>query len=57
MAVSTLQAKKPQTIRLLVVEDNEAYLYLIQKAFSSRDEVLWQLAIAHDGEEAIKTIV
>ena len=56
MAVSTLQAKKPQTIRLLVVEDNEAYLYLIQKAFSSRDGVIWQLTIAHDGEEAIKLL-
>jgi two-component system, chemotaxis family, response regulator Rcp1 len=56
MAVSTLQAQTPQTTRLLVVEDNEAYLYLIQKAFRSRDEVLWQLAVAHDGEEAIKLL-
>jgi chemotaxis family two-component system response regulator Rcp1 len=56
MAVFALQAQKPQTIRLLVVEDNEAYLYLIQKAFSSRDEVMWQLTVAHDGEEAIRLL-
>jgi len=56
MAVSTVQAHKPQTIRLLVVEDNEAYLYLIQRAFSSRDDVRWQLAIARDGEAAIKLL-
>lgn len=51
---STVQ--KPKTIRLLVVEDSEAYLYLIQKAFSSREEVLWQLSVAHDGEQAIKLL-
>jgi len=56
MAVFALQAQKPQTIRILVVEDNEAYLYLIQKAFSSRDEVMWQLTVAHDGEEAIRLL-
>jgi len=56
MAVFSLQAQNPQTIRLLVVEDNEAYLYLIQKAFSSRDEVMWQLTVAHDGEEAIRLL-
>ena len=56
MAVSAMQARKPQTIRLLVVEDNEAYLYLIQKAFSSRDDVRWQLAIARDGEAAIQLL-
>ena len=56
MAVSTLQAQTPQVIRLLIVEDNEAYLYLIQKAFSSRDGVHWQLALAHDGEQAMKLL-
>jgi CheY-like chemotaxis protein len=56
MGLSTLRAQQPQTIRLLVVEDNDAYLYLIQKAFSSRSEVRWQLVIARDGEEAIKLL-
>ena len=54
--MAILQVQKPQTVRLLVVEDNEAYLYLIQKAFSSRDEVMWQLTVAHNGEEAIKLL-
>jgi len=56
MGLSTLRAQQPQTIRLLVVEDNDAYLYLIQKAFSSRNAVRWQLVIAHDDEEAIKLL-
>ena len=56
MAISTLHARMRQVIRLLIVEDNEAYLYLIQKAFGSRDGVHWQLDVAHDGEEAIKLL-
>jgi two-component system, chemotaxis family, response regulator Rcp1 len=56
MGVSTLPAQTPQIIRLLIVEDNEPYLYLIQKAFSSRDGVHWQLAVAHDGEQAMKLL-
>ncbi len=42
MAISSLasrNAQKPQTFRLLVVEDSEAYLYLIQKAFSRREGI------------------
>jgi CheY-like chemotaxis protein len=43
-----------QTIRLLVVEDNASYLYLIQKAFGHRTEdVRWDLTTAEDGEEAL----
>lgn len=59
MAVSTLASRndqKPQTIRLLVVEDSEAYLYLIQKAFSSREGIHWELTVANDGEQAVKVL-
>ena len=58
MAVSTLypNTQNPQTIRLLVVEDSEAYLYLIQKAFSSREAIRWELTMAHDGEQAIRLL-
>ena len=59
MAVSTLasrNAQKPQTIRLLVVEDSEAYLYLIQYVFTSREGIHWELTIAHDGEQAVKLL-
>lgn len=59
MAVFTLASRNPptpQTIRLLVVEDSEAYLYLIQKAFSSREEIHWELTVAHDGEHAVKLL-
>ena len=59
MAVSTFafrNAQKPQTIRLLVVEDSEVYMYLIQKAFSSREGIHWELTVAHDGEQAVKLL-
>ena len=59
MAVSTRisrNAQKPQTIRLLIVEDSESYLYLIQKAFSSRKGIRWELTVAHDGEQAINLL-
>ena len=43
-----------RTIRLLVVEDNPAYLYLIQNAFGHRSEqTRWELTVATDGEEAL----
>jgi two-component system, chemotaxis family, response regulator Rcp1 len=50
------KAHSPQTIRLLVVEDNEAYLYLIEKAFRSREEIRWELTLAQDGEQAVKLL-
>src|ERR1700679_3161665 len=62
MAVSTLapqdvpKSPQPQTIRLLLVEDSEAYLYLIQQAFSSREVIHWELTFAHDGEQAVKLL-
>jgi CheY-like chemotaxis protein len=44
-------------IRLLVVEDNPAYLFLVQKAFGARKERMeWELSIARDGEEAIRLL-
>jgi CheY-like chemotaxis protein len=44
----------PRTTRLLVAEDNDAYLYLIERAFSvPREKTLWKLTIARDGQEAI----
>ena len=46
-----------RTIRLLVVEDNPAYLYLIQKAFSDRrEQTRWELTVATDGEEALHVL-
>ena len=59
MAVSTLlpgDIQKPQTIRLLVVEDSEPYLYLIEKAFSNRKDVRWELTLAHNGEQAMNLL-
>jgi two-component system, chemotaxis family, response regulator Rcp1 len=56
MAVPTPHVQTPQIIRLLIVEDNEPYLYLIQRAFSSREGVHWELAVAHDGEQAMKVL-
>jgi CheY-like chemotaxis protein len=39
---------------LLVVEDTPSYLYLIQKAFHSRQgEIRWELTVAEDGERAL----
>jgi two-component system, chemotaxis family, response regulator Rcp1 len=43
-----------RVVRLLVVEDNPAYLYLIKAAFSSRKgQLQWELTIAKDGAEAL----
>jgi two-component system, chemotaxis family, response regulator Rcp1 len=43
-----------RTIRLLVVEDSPAYLYLIQKEFRKRAaHTNWDLTVAKDGEEAL----
>jgi CheY-like chemotaxis protein len=45
-------------IRLLVVEDNPAYLYLVQKAFSSRmQSIQWELMTAEDGEQALRLLI
>lgn len=46
-----------RAIRLLVVEDNEAYLYLIQKAFERRSGgVLWNLQAVPNGEDAVRVL-
>ncbi len=43
-----------RTFRLLVVEDDPAYRFLVQKAFSGRGEkARWDLTVAKDGEEAL----
>jgi|SRR6185369_10890642 CheY-like chemotaxis protein len=45
-------------IRLLVVEDNPAYLYLVQKAFSRRMQpIQWELTTAEDGEQALRLLI
>ena len=44
----------PRKIRLLVVEDDPAYLYLIRRAFADRaGETTWDLTVATDGESAV----
>jgi two-component system, chemotaxis family, response regulator Rcp1 len=46
-----------RVIRLLVVEDNSAYLYLIQRAFRARQgQIRWDLTVAEDGEQAINIL-
>jgi len=51
-----MEARRP--IRLLVVEDDPAYLYLIQKAFGARqDETRWDLSVANDGAEALHVLM
>ena len=43
-----------KVVRLLVVEDSKAYLYLIRKAFAERTEtVRWDLTFAEDGAQAV----
>jgi CheY-like chemotaxis protein len=46
-----------RTIKLLVVEDDPAYMYLIKKAFSDRTKTTrWELTSAVDGEEATRIL-
>jgi CheY-like chemotaxis protein len=45
-----------RTIRLLVVEDSASFQYLLRDAFSSRDEIRWELTIAEDGETALRLL-
>ena len=46
-----------RTIRLLVVEDNPAYLYLIENAFAShKSDFRWALTVATDGEQAVSVL-
>ena len=45
-----------RTIRLLVVEDSPSFQYLLREAFSSRDEIRWELTIAADGEKALRLL-
>jgi CheY-like chemotaxis protein len=46
-----------RTVRLLVVEDDPGYRYLVQRAFSDRgEEIRWELTIARNGEEALHAL-
>lgn len=46
------------TVRLLVVEDDPSYRYLVQKAFSARsDEAHWELTLTKNGEEALRVLL
>jgi chemotaxis family two-component system response regulator Rcp1 len=46
-----------RTIRLLVIEDNPAYRYLIEKAFGDRvGQIRWVLTLAVTGEEALHVL-
>jgi CheY-like chemotaxis protein len=43
-----------RTVRLLVVENNPAYLHLIRRAFRGRQgQIRWELTVAEDGERAL----
>jgi two-component system, chemotaxis family, response regulator Rcp1 len=45
-----------RTIRLLVVEDSPSFQYLIREAFGARGDILWELIVANDGEEAVRLL-
>jgi CheY-like chemotaxis protein len=52
-----MQMPSIRTIRLLVVEDDPGYLYLIQDAFDARaQQTRWALTTAKDGEEALRLL-
>ena len=47
----------PRTLRILVVEDDPAYLYLIRRALSQRlENIRWELTIAEDGARALSIL-
>ncbi len=47
----------PRVIRLLVVEDSPAYLYLVQMAFRQHvGQTRWEIVVAKDGEEALRLL-
>jgi chemotaxis family two-component system response regulator Rcp1 len=46
-----------RTIRLLVVEDSDAYVHLIRNAFHARKkQIRWELTVAEDGAEALQLL-
>jgi CheY-like chemotaxis protein len=54
VSVLERQMAAKRVVRLLVVEDSPAYLYLIKAAFSSRKgQLQWHLTFAKDGKEAL----
>jgi CheY-like chemotaxis protein len=47
----------PRVIRLLVVEDDRAYLHLVKGAFRDRlGQIRWELTIVEDGEQAVRLL-
>src|SRR5690349_12271124 len=47
----------PRIIRLLVVEDDRAYLHLVRRAFRDRQgDVRWELTVVEDGEQAVRLL-
>jgi CheY-like chemotaxis protein len=53
-SVAKTAMRSVRTIRLLVVEDDPGYPYLIQDAFGARgQQTRWDLTTAKDGEEAL----
>jgi CheY-like chemotaxis protein len=48
---------QPRIIRLLIVEDDRAYLHLLKRAFRDRPgQIRWELTIAQDGEQAVSVL-
>jgi CheY-like chemotaxis protein len=46
-----------RAVQIMVVEDDDAYLYLIQKAFSGRlERTRWTVTLAKDGQEAVEAL-
>jgi len=46
-----------RTTRLLVVEDDPGYMYLIKRAFAVRgDRAVWELTTAMDGEQCVQIL-
>jgi CheY-like chemotaxis protein len=46
-----------RTIRLLVVDDNPGFVYLLRRAFGDRaGRIRWDLTVAEDGEAALKML-
>ena len=46
-----------RTVRMLLVEDDPGYQYLVQSGFGERrPKMRWEITLAKDGEEAIKAL-
>lgn len=55
--MAILAMESVRTIRLLVVEDNSAFLHLVQKAFAQRQKrIRWIVSVAQDGQVALDVL-